>query len=83
MEQKNSAFSMREANEVLHRLRLCTTRAVARESEKEGGSRDTLAEGKISVEVTDTHQCTETQKRHSEGHRDREENGRVRRVPFR
>ena len=56
---------------------------VARESEKEGGSRDTLAEGKVSVEVTDTHQCTETQKRHSEGHRDREENGRVRRVPFR
>lgn len=56
---------------------------MARESEKEGGSRDTLAEGKVSVEVTDTHQCIETQKRHSEGHRDREENGRVRRVPFR
>ena len=67
------AFSVREVNEVLHRLSGSTPPEQWPEKVRgSGGARDTLAEGKISEEVTDTHQCTETQKRHSEGHRDRE-----------
>ena len=44
-----------------------------RERERERERQRYLAEGKISVEVTDVHQRTEMQKRHSEVHRDRGE----------